>query len=157
MDQTDTWRQVSPDTSSGQATDDITSLLASLGVTSIQGLAVTGNRPEPPNGSGTNVATLALNNFVINGVDISGSNTTIISTIGKPTVVDPDLYTWDLFMSVGQTVIGEGSESSVISDLTLTFPGDVSTNPDLQYFKAGDVVQEPDYASCFYGYRYQAP
>ena len=24
---------------------------------------------------------------------------------------------------------------------TLTFPGDVSTNPDLQYFKAGDVVQ----------------
>ena len=25
--------------------------------------------------------------------------------------------------------------------ITLTFPGDVSTNPDLQYFKAGDVVQ----------------
>ena len=28
------------------------------------------------------------------------------------------------------------------SATTLTFPGDVSTNPDLQYFKPGDVVQE---------------
>ena len=27
------------------------------------------------------------------------------------------------------------------ADIYLTFPGDVSTNPDLQYFKAGDVVQ----------------
>ena len=27
-------------------------------------------------------------------------------------------------------------------ELLLTFPGDVSTNPDLQYFQAGDVVQE---------------
>ena len=25
--------------------------------------------------------------------------------------------------------------------ILLTFPGDVSTNPDLQYFQAGDVVQ----------------
>ena len=28
----------------------------------------------------------------------------------------------------------------ITDDTTLTFPGDVSTNPDLQYFKAGDVV-----------------
>ena len=27
------------------------------------------------------------------------------------------------------------------SNIVLTFPGDVSTNPDLQYFQAGDVVQ----------------
>ena len=31
--------------------------------------------------------------------------------------------------------------SETISAVTLTFPGDVSTNPDLQYFKAGDIVQ----------------
>ena len=30
--------------------------------------------------------------------------------------------------------------------ITLTFPGDVSTNPDLQYFKAGDVVQGSEFA-----------
>ena len=28
------------------------------------------------------------------------------------------------------------------ANITLTFPGDVSTNPDLQYFKAGDVVNQ---------------
>ena len=31
-------------------------------------------------------------------------------------------------------------------DNILTFPGDVSTNPDLQYFKAGDVLQGSEFA-----------
>ena len=48
---------------------------------------------------------------------------------------------------------------SAISTI-LTFPGDVSTNPDLQYFKAGDVVgarvvQMPDYLSVLLRVRYQ--
>ena len=34
------------------------------------------------------------------------------------------------------------SFGSPATAITLTFPGDVSTNPDLQYFKPGDVLQE---------------
>ena len=48
---------------------------------------------------------------------------------------------------VGRYVFLAGSSSdygltSTTTVNTLTFPGDVSTNPDLQYFKAGDAVQE---------------
>ena len=36
--------------------------------------------------------------------------------------------------------------------IELTFPGDVSTNPDLQYFRQGDVVQQPDVKVISNGY-----
>ena len=44
-----------------------------------------------------------------------------------------------------------------LGNITLTFPGDVSTNPDLQYFQAGDAVQQigdkysegSAFANCF--------
>ena len=37
-------------------------------------------------------------------------------------------------------------------EIKLTFPGDVSTNPDLRYFAAGDVVQDPDVRVISTGY-----
>ena len=43
-------------------------------------------------------------------------------------------------MEVGK----EPTYGPAAGQITLTFPGDVSTNPDLQYFKAGDVVQSDE-------------
>ena len=41
--------------------------------------------------------------------------------------------------------------NSQFTPTTLTFPGDVSTNPDLRYFKQGDVVQEEIYRGGDWG------
>ena len=42
--------------------------------------------------------------------------------------------------------------SAALLRTSLTYPGDVSTNPDLQYFKQGDVVQQPDVTVINTGY-----
>ena len=48
----------------------------------------------------------------------------------------------------------EGNALEPPGDIILTFPGDVSTNPDLKYFKVGDVVQGPTVSpdTVFKGY-----
>ena len=45
---------------------------------------------------------------------------------------------WNQWYQPGFTFLGT---LNWINQVTLTFPGAVSTNPDLQYFKEGDVVQ----------------
>ena len=46
----------------------------------------------------------------------------------------------------------ESVDDSDPANVILTFPGDVSTNPDLRYFKSGDVVQQPDVKVISTGY-----
>ena len=58
-------------------------------------------------------------------------------------------FTFPLTLNQIRTAGSQGGVSAIEIDgalltqstTTLTFPGDVSTNPDLRYFKAGDVVQ----------------
>ena len=56
---------------------------------------------------------------------------------GTPSNTGPAQYITGIEVDTKLMVAGEPFGTT-----TLTFPGDVSTNPDLQYFKAGDVVQK---------------
>ena len=50
---------------------------------------------------------------------------------------------YQVFLMYGTGVnVGGVTTADSLTDIKLTFPGDVSTNPDLQYFLPGDVVQE---------------
>ena len=137
LDQNNLWHPVTNDVGDNNFNEDITSTLAGLSITSIQGLAVSGNRCEPVNCTGPDTATLHLGSFVINGVDIFGSNTSIIATQGIDTRVYPDKYTWTAFMLGTDGAIGEGSTTSVQGFPTLTFP----TDNNFDKFEVGDVVQ----------------
>ena len=50
-------------------------------------------------------------------------------------------YTWGQGGSTSDGYFLDAANTLESTDVLLTFPGAVSTNPDLQYFQAGDVVQ----------------
>ena len=122
------WKEVINGTAN-PTDNDIKAVLASLGITKISGIAVTGNRGE----TATQTATCACTRFDIGSFVYRGSDTPIIKEVGYVTQAYP-YYTWETFM--------EGTYPSIGGDYVFQETVlDLSGDKDLDVFQPGDEVQ----------------